>query len=138
MHNVPPYAVQTGFMEAGSDFGSDDVHFIKTPKVALLTGRNVSHFAAGEAWCFFDKELNYPVTQLMAEDIEDLDLQQYNVIIMPDGNYSVLNDKGAADKLENFVQSGGKLIATEGGAAKLASLDWSGFKLKKDTAQTSD
>ena len=137
-YNVQPYSVQTGFMDAGSDFGSEDVHFIKAPKVALLTDNNVSHTAAGEVWSFFDNELNYPITQLIAEDLENINLQNYNVLIMPDGNYDVLNDKDVAAKLENFVEAGGKIIATEGGAAKLASFDWSGIKLIKDTAQSSD
>ncbi len=137
-YNVQAYVVQTGFMDAGSDFGSDDVHFIKAPKVALLTGNNVSHTAAGEVWCFFDNELNYPVTQLNTEDLSDINLHDYTVLIMPDGSYDALNDKDVASKIDEFVQSGGKLIATEDGAAKLASFDWSGLKLIKDTAQSSD
>ncbi len=137
-YNIQPFAAQTGFMETGADFGSDDVHFIKPPKVALLTGNNVSHNAAGEVWSFFDNELNYPITQLNAGDLEDINLQNYNVLIMPDGSYTALDDKDAVSKLENFVKAGGKLIAMEGGAARLASLDWTGFKLVKDTSQSPD
>ena len=128
-YNVQPYLVQTGFMDAGSDFGSSDVHFIKAPKVALLTGKNVSHIAAGEVWSFFDNELNYPVSQLDADDLSDINLSAYDVVIMPDGSYEVLDDKDAASKLQDFVQAGGKLIATESGAAKLAGYNWSGLKL---------
>jgi hypothetical protein len=138
MYNVQPYTVQTGFMDAGADFGSSDVHLIKAPKVALLTGNNVSHTAAGEVWSFFDNELNYPISQIITEHLADFNLQNYDVIIMPDGNYNVLDDKDVASKLENFVQGGGKLIATEGGAAKLASFDWSGLKLIKDTTKPAD
>ncbi|MEP6682695.1 MAG: M14 family metallopeptidase [Parafilimonas sp.] len=138
MYNIQPYAVQTGFMDAGADFGSSDVHLIKAPKVALLTGDNVSHTAAGEVWSFFDNELNYPISQLITEHLADINLENYDVIIMPDGNYNVLDDKDVASKLENFVQSGGKIIATERGASRLASFDWSGIKLIKDTSQTSD
>jgi hypothetical protein len=135
---VQPYTVQTGFMDAGSDFGSSDVHFIKTPKVALLTGKNVSHIAAGEVWSFFDNELNYPISQLDADDLSDINLSGYDVIIMPDGSYEVLNDKDAASKLENFVQGGGKLIATESGAEKLTAFNWSGLKLIQDTSKSPD
>ncbi len=137
-YNVQPFAVQTGFMDVGEDFGSQDVHFIKAPRVAVLTGNNVSHTAAGEVWSFFDNELNYPVTQLMEEDLSDIDLRDYDVLIMPDGNYRTLNNNDVASKLDNFVQAGGKIIATEGGAAKIASFDWSGFKLIKDTSSSSD
>jgi len=137
-YNVQPYAVQTGFMDAGSDFGSSDVHYIKAPRVALLTGKNASHIAAGEVWSFFDNELNYPISQLDADDLADINLSGYDIIIMPDGSYEVLDDKDAASNLENFVQGGGKLIATESGAEKLAGFSWSGLKLIQDTAQSRD
>lgn len=138
LYAVQPYAVQTGFMDAGADFGSQDVHLVKAPKVALLTGNNVSHTAAGEVWCFFDTELNYPVSQLYAEHLASINLNNYDVLILPDGSYDILDDKNVITKLDNFVQEGGKIIATEGGAAKLSSLEWSGFKVSKDSAQSSD
>ncbi|MBS1746333.1 MAG: zinc carboxypeptidase [Bacteroidetes bacterium] len=137
-YHVQPYSVQTGFMDAGADFGSADVHYIKTPRVALLTGNNVSHIAAGEVWSYFDNVLNYPVSQLDADHLDDINLQQYDVLIMPDGMYPILNDKDVASKLENFINNGGKVIALESGAAKLASFDWAGLQLNKDTSQSSD
>jgi hypothetical protein len=137
-YNIQPYAVETGFMEAGADFGSTDVHLDKAPKVALLTGDGVSHTAAGEVWSFFDNELNYPISQLTAEHLSNIDLHNYDVLIIPDGSYEILDNKQVATKLDDFVQAGGKIIATEGGAAKLASLDWSGLRLIKDTTQSSD
>jgi hypothetical protein len=138
MYNVQPYIVETGFMDAGADFGSFDVHYAKAPKVALLTGDNAAHTAAGEVWSFFDNELNYPISQLDAKDLSDINLQNYDVLIMPDGRYKILDNKDNASKLENFVQGGGKIIATESGAAKLASFGWSGLKLNKDTTQSAD
>src|SRR5205814_7178389 len=106
--------------------------------VALLTGNNVSHIAAGEVWSFFDNELNYPISQLDAEHLADIDLRNYDVLIMPDGDYDILDDKEVASKLGSFIKSGGKLVATESGAEKIASFDWSGLKLIKDTTQSPD
>jgi len=138
-YNVQPYIVETGFMDAGADFGSADVRFIKAPRVALLTGANVAHTAAGEVWCFFDTELNYPISQLITEHLDNINLSDYDVLIMPDGRYNVLDDdKDIEQKLEDFVRAGGKIIATESGAAKLASMEWTGIKLEKDSAQSSD
>ncbi len=137
-YNVQPYMVQTGFMDAGADFGSADVHFIKAPRVALLTGNNVSHIAAGEVWSYFDNVINYPISQLDADHLDEINLQQYDVLIMPDGSYPVFNDKDNASKLEHFIDGGGKVIALESGAAKLASFDWSGLELNKDTSHASD
>ena len=138
LYNIQPYAVQTGFMETGADFGSDYVHIVKAPRVAVLTGDDVSASAAGEVWCLFDNELNYPISQLNTEHLQDINLEKYDVLIMPDGDYDAFDDKLVVSKLDNFVRNGGKLIATEGGAEKLAEFTWSGFNLIKDTAQSSD
>jgi hypothetical protein len=137
-YHVQPYPVQTGFMDAGADFGSADVHFIKAPRVALLTGDNVSHIAAGEVWSYFDNVLNYPISQLDAGHLDDINLQEYDVLIMPDGRYPVFNDKDESSGLEHFIEGGGKVIALENGAAKLASFDWSGLELNKDSAHSPD
>jgi hypothetical protein len=52
--NVHPEVVESGFVDAGADFGSPDVKFIEAPKVALFTGEQVSSTDAGEVWNFFD------------------------------------------------------------------------------------
>ena len=132
MFNVQADGVESGFMEKGPDFGSDAMKFIHSPKVALLTGREVSSEAAGEVWNFFDQSLNYPITQLNANDLEYLKLDNYNVLIMPDGYYSSISNKAVSDKLESYVKNGGKIIAMENGAASLSVLGWSGLKLKAD------
>ena len=61
-------AVSTGLVDKGFDFGSDNVHPLKAPKVALLTGEGISSNAAGEIWHFFEKQLNYPITLINAND----------------------------------------------------------------------
>jgi hypothetical protein len=62
MKRHPVLSSLHGFVDKGFDFGSNKVHFMKAPKVALLTGSGVSSGAAGEVWFLFEQELNYPVT----------------------------------------------------------------------------
>lgn len=130
--NIQPNDVESGFMEKGADFGSEKIRFIRKPKVALLTGSEISYTASGEVWNLFDEVLNYPITQLNFEDINNLSLVNYDVIIMPDGMYSSLNKKPIADKLENYVNGGGKIIAMQNGAATLAGIELTGLKLKSN------
>ncbi len=134
--NIQPDDVESGFVEKGADFGSDYVHYIHAPKVALLTGKNVSAEAAGEVWNLFDQTLHYPITQLNAENLADFNLNDYNVLVIPNGYYS-FNDKSTTDALQNFVKKGGKIVALENGAAQLATLDF-GFKLKDNDDKDND
>lgn len=129
--NVQPDEVESGFVEKGADFGSGDVKFIHSPKVALVTGAQVSSLAAGEVWHFFDETLNYPITLINAEDIKASDLSKYNVLILPDGNYKILNDKQSVEQLKNFAEAGGSIIAMENAVAQMANENW-GLKLKED------
>jgi hypothetical protein len=130
--NIQPIEVNTGFVEQGSDFGSADVRMITKPKVALFTGDQVSANDAGENWCLFDNELNYPISLINAASINNLNLKAYDVIIMPDGNYKILKDKSAIEKLKDFVTDGGRLIAIQGAVNILADQGDFGIKNKKD------
>ncbi len=124
-------AVAGGFMETGFDFGSEKVHFIKQPRVVMLTGRGVGSNAAGEVWHLFEQQLDYPITLINAEEIDGAALKNIDVLIMPDGNYKFFNDKDAAAQIKQWVQQGGKIIAVENAASQIAKADW-GLKLKKD------
>lgn len=136
--NVQADKVESGFVDKGADFGSSYIHFIKAPKVALLTGREVYSDAAGEVWSFFDNTLGYPVTQINADNIGN-SLSNFDVVIMPNGSYSSLNNKDAQDKIKTFVKNGGKIIAMEKGASVIAGMDL-GFKEKnvEDSAKNKD
>ena len=131
-YNVQPAVVASGFVEKGSDFGSPDVRFITAPKVALLSGDQTSVTDAGESWCFFDNELDYPLSLINASDIGRLDLKAYDVVIMPEGSYKSLNDKASIEKLKDFVKAGGKLIAIQGAVSLLAQNGEFGIKNKAD------
>ena len=127
--------VETGFVEKGSDFGSEDVHFIHPPKVALFTGNQTSSLGAGEIWHYFEKSLNYPVTLINADDLNRTDIRDYNVLIFPDGRYTAFGDNALSDKLKQFVRSGGKIIAMQDAVAQMAAADWF-IKLKEEKPDT--
>ncbi len=126
--NLQANEVESGFVDKGADFGSPDTKFIAAPKVAVLTGREVSASAAGEVWNFFDQTLHYPITQINADNIRNLG--DVDVLIIPDGYYQSFSDKPVVEMLKTFVKKGGKIIAMENGAAKIAEMDM-GFTLKK-------
>ncbi len=123
--------VETGFVEKGSDFGSEDVHFIHAPKVALVTGSQASSLGAGEVWHFFEQSLHYPITLLNGDDLSYADIRDYNVLIFPDGNYKAFSDNIISEKLKAFIRSGGKIIAMQDAVAQMANNDWY-IKLKEE------
>lgn len=129
--DVQHYAVESGFMEKGADFGSPDIHFIHELKVAMITGNQVSSTAAGEVWYYFEKRLNYPLTQILADDLRRSDLNDYDVLIFPDGSYKAFTDKNISAQLEEFVRNGGKIISMENAVSDMSDNDW-GIKTKTE------
>jgi hypothetical protein len=124
-------AIGSGFVDKGADVGSPDVKVIKAPKVAMFTGEQSASLSAGEIWHLFEQQLNYPISLLNAAEIGRVNLNNYDVVILPDGNFRFLSDKTSSEKLRQFVSSGGKLIAFENSVSQIAALDW-GLKLKTD------
>jgi len=123
------FPVNSGFVDKGFDFGSDRVRVIQAPKIALLTGENVSSLGMGEIWHFFEQQLQYPITLINTDDLARSNPGDYNTLIIPDGNYELFNQRDKNEELKNWVRKGGKIIALQSVLPQLAKTDW-GLKLK--------
>jgi hypothetical protein len=134
--NVALFPVSTGFVTSGADFGSGSVRFIKAPKVAVVAGPGISSLAFGEVWHFFEQQIHYPVTVLETSYVANVPLAEFDVLIMPSGNYSRIFDAQALERINTWLRGGGKLIALESAAGFLAGKP--GFELRKKEADTVD
>jgi hypothetical protein len=127
-YNRKMYTSTTGFVESGKDFGSGSVHFLQAPKVAVLSGEQVSSLAFGEVWHFFEQQLKYPVTVLGTDYFNNIDLSNYTVLVVPSGYYRLF-DEEKLNKMSDWVSNGGNLILI--GNALNAFADKNGFALKR-------
>lgn len=119
----------TGFSDSGTDFGSPDIKKIHPQRIAVLRGKGTSSLSYGSLWYFFEQELNYPIISISTDDFGGLDLDDYDVLVLPNGYYSsLLNDKKLKE-LSSWIKSGGKVIAI---ANALSSFEGKkGFGLEK-------
>ncbi|HEU4471813.1 MAG TPA: zinc carboxypeptidase, partial [Flavisolibacter sp.] len=78
----------------------------------------------------------YPITLINLSDMQQGRWKEYDVLIMPNGNYRFLGDKGQAEALRTWVESGGHLVAMENAVAQLSRLDWA-IKPKKQEGEES-
>jgi len=122
------YTTQSGFVDKGLDFGSGEVNFLKTPKIALLGGDQTSALGHGELWHFFEQQIHYPVSVIVTDYLKTIDLWKYTVLIVPDGNYRLF-DEPMLSTIDRWVTDGGRLILIAKGAAAFA--DKKGFALKE-------
>lgn len=126
--NITP--VNTGLVSSGVDFGSNNMHYLKAPKVALLQGDDVSSLAFGETWHYFERQIDYPITVLGDNYLDRIDLTEYEVMIIQNGKYDSFSDK-KMEKIKSWVKTGGRLILIQGALDLASGKD--GFKLKLKT-----
>jgi hypothetical protein len=130
--NVELTPLSSGFVDKGADLGSSRIRSIQPPKIMLITGEGSSSEAMGEVWHFFEQQINYPITLARYRDLNRVRLNDFDVLIFPDGYYDDL----PVDKLQNWVHDGGKLIAMENTILLLA--DKKGFSIKSLPADKRD
>ena len=123
--------VNTGFVTTGKDFGSSSIKPINKQKVAIISGKGTSSLSFGEIWHFFETQLHYPLTALDTDYINRVDLNKYDVLIIPNGYYSTILNKSGLKKINNFVQAGGTVIAIGGALRSFANKDGFALKSKK-------
>jgi hypothetical protein len=129
------HPVETGFVESGADFGSSSVRYLEKPRVALLSGEGTSSYRVGEIWHYFDKQIDYPVTLLDTDYFNEVDLGNYDVLILPSGYYGSEIDNSLAE-IREWVSAGGKLIAVQGANGFLAGKEGFNLQSKSDSEQS--
>ncbi len=119
---IPKYrlavtATDTGYVTEGAHFGGPHVKWVRPPKIVLAMDRPAS-YSVGHTWHLLDQQLRYPTTRVNFSHLPALDLDEFNVLILPDGDYaeSAQLDQAFAGRLQQWVREGGTLILVEGAA----------------------
>ncbi|MFH5884179.1 M14 family metallopeptidase [Halalkalibaculum sp. DA3122] len=133
----PLYPVSTGWVDSGPNFGSDSFRFLEKPRVAVLSGKGTSAGNVGEIWHFFDRQINYPVTLVDSGYFDNVDLQRYDLLILPGGSYAGIIDDDRLRAIREWVAGGGRLVALRQANAFLSGRE--GFSLTtKEESKSKD
>ncbi|WP_036383314.1 M14 family metallopeptidase [Muricauda sp. MAR_2010_75] len=122
---------KTGFVDSGKDFGSSSIKMITEPKIAVLSGGPTSTLRFGEIWHFFEQQLHYPITVIDDEYADRVDLDEYNILILPGGRYGDHFNEKQLKQLQQWVKKGGKIIAMGGAIDALDGEDGFGIRKKE-------
>lgn len=120
-------ALPGGLMDSGPDLGSSDFVYLKAPKIALLGGDQTNSQSHGQIWYYFEQQVHYPVSILGTDYFKTVNHWQYDVIIIPEGNYRLF-DEELLSTINRWVSDGGRLILV--GSANNAFADKKGITLK--------
>ena len=112
------FAVDQGLTPSGPDLGSAGSEILERPRVALITGAGdpdgygASSYNAGEVWHLLNERMHVPVSLIDIEDVGEIDLDDYNTMVLAGGGYSGL----PADAVQAWVEDGGTLIGIQSGS----------------------
>jgi hypothetical protein len=107
---VPLYS---GSAIASIDLGSSKIRYLKKPRVVMLAGKGISTYDFGELWYFFEQEIKMPLDIIHKQSVSQIDLNEYDIIILPSGHYESLTDEEGFGWLDTWIKNGGKLILIE-------------------------
>ncbi len=132
--------VNTALSQDGTDLGADRFPLLYEPKIAMFTGTSISTGNFGAMWHLLDNDLKIKLSTINADYFRYYDLRKYNVLIIPSfyggaAGFKDMLGKGGAKKLNDWISSGGTLIAVGGSAAALAdtTLKFSSVKLRSQS-----
>jgi hypothetical protein len=131
-------AIASGFSTSGPDFGSPDIKLVNKQKIAMLSGEGTSSLNYGALWHFFEQQLHYPVTSINTDHFGRVDLDKFDVLIIPSGFYRQVLNEDNLKKLISWVRSGGKVIAFDRALSAFAGKEGFSLKLNESDDDTSE
>ncbi|HEV2148943.1 MAG TPA: M14 family metallopeptidase, partial [Longimicrobiaceae bacterium] len=112
-------ASQTAFQERGAvGTGSGSVRTLRAPRIAVLAGDGVDPTSYGALWFHLERRIAQPFTPVRTADFASLPLDEFDVVVFPDGRYGAPVAAGT-DRLRDWVRRGGAAVGYAGGAAFL-------------------
>jgi len=114
-----------------TDLGSTTFLPVTAPRIAILTEDGVSAISAGHIWHLLDTKYKVPFTLLPVRGLRQANLNKYNIIILPGGNYQDLDEKVVV-RLQEWIGAGNTLIAFENATNWLNKNKLIQIELEKD------
>ena len=126
------YGVNTGLTQ-GIDLGSSEFDPVEKQKVAIIVGKGVRSYDAGEIWHLFDTRYDIKISKIDLNYLKEVDLSSYTDIILPGTRGKTGLTPKMAEKLKKWVEAGGTLIAYRNAVNWLNKQKIFELKLKKDS-----
>ncbi len=117
---IEAVAIDSAFVDEGISLGSNQVAALKAPRVLLAWDAPTQSVSAGWARYVLERRFMQPVTAVRVSSLARVDLHEYDVLILPAGNYGTAISGDALRRLKDWINAGGTLV-TLGEASRWAA-----------------
>lgn len=109
-HGAEVIPIDDSYVTEGASLGANSVRALRSPRVMLAYDAPVSSQSTGFARYVLEQRYEQPVVAVRAASIGQADLSDFDVIVLPSGNYSGVFGEGMVGQLRNWMSDGGTLI----------------------------
>ena len=128
--------VDSSWVIDGPSFGSSNTVTMNAPNIAMAWDEPVYSQSAGNTRFVIERQLNYPVTAIRTDMLSKADLANYQVLILPSGDYQKSFDNAAINNLKSWIQKGGVLVTFGKATQFVASSKVALLDVKREFAYT--
>ena len=130
--------LRSGMTDAGRDLGTDRAIALTMPRIGLVGGAGVGANSYGAHWFFLEQTLGVPFDALPLDQLEGIELNEYDVLIFPELGGEP--DSSLIAHVESWMRAGGRVVAV-GGAAEILADPLGGIEVREalsDSAENDD
>jgi hypothetical protein len=97
-------------VESGISLGSNETAFLKPPRVLLAWDTPTSSLSAGWTRYTLERRFGQPVTTVRTNSLARANLADFDVVVLPSGNYGGSINDALLNRLKDWLRAGGTLI----------------------------
>jgi hypothetical protein len=109
-HGAEIVPIDTTYVESGTSLGSNDVAFLKAPRVLLAWDAPAATLSAGWSRYVLERRFNQPVTAVRVNSLARANFSDFDVIVLPSGNYAGAIGEPVLNRLKDWLRAGGTLV----------------------------
>jgi len=109
-HGAEVVPIDTTYVESGISIGSNQARALKAPRVLLAWDTPTQTLSAGWARYTLERRFGQAVTAVRVSSLARADLSQFDVIVLPSGDYASAINEAMIARLKEWIRGGGTLV----------------------------
>lgn len=109
-HGAEVVPIETTYVESGKSLGSRYVVRLKAPRVLLAWDAPTSSLSAGWTRYVLERRFGQPVTAVRTSSLGRVPLAEYDVLVLPSGNYGGQIGESVLARIKDWLRAGGTLV----------------------------
>ena len=109
-HGAELVPIDSTWVDDGTSLGSNDVAALKTPKILLAWDAPTLSLSAGWTRFTLERRFGAAVTAVRTASLGRANFNDYDVIVLPSGNYGSQINDAVLNRIKDWLRSGGTLV----------------------------